>query len=377
MRELEWIPLRPEGALRVLVTKELPGTRWIEILAGAGCRVEVCRSDAMLGGEEIASAVGGRCDACIGQLTEPWGRELFEALARAGGRAYSNYAVGYNNVDLDAATDKGIPVGNTPGVLTETTAEMAVALTFAAARRVVEGDGFMRSGAFEGWLPSLFLGDLLWRKTVGVVGAGRIGAAYARMMAEGHQTDVIYDDPAPNRSLEEALASYGEFLASQGRRAVTCRRAASLEEVLEEADVVSLHTTLNQDTFHLIDRDRLALMKENAVLVNTSRGPLIDEPALVAHCRAHPSFRAALDVFEEEPAMAPGLADLPNVVVVPHIGSATRWTREAMAVLAACNVAGILRGLPVWDREDMSPFLSPNPPEAIPSVVNAQALGLP
>ena len=127
----------------------------------------------------------------------------------------------------------------------------------------------------------------------------------------------------------------------------------------------------------MIDRERLDLMKENAVLVNSSRGPLIDEAALVAHCREHPSFRAGLDVFEEEPAMAPGLADLPNVVVVPHIGSATRWTREAMAVLAASNVAGMLRGFPVWGRADMGPFLGPNPPEAVPSVVNDDSLGIP
>ncbi|MCF8062972.1 MAG: D-glycerate dehydrogenase [Deltaproteobacteria bacterium] len=361
----------------MVATKELPGTAWIEILAGAGCRIDVCSSEAILGREEIEAAIGERCHGCIGQLTEPWGAGLFERLAAAGGRTYSNYAVGYNNVDLDAATRNRIPVGNTPGVLTETTAEMAVALTFAAARRVVEGDRFMRAGKFEGWLPSLFLGELLWRRTVGVVGAGRIGAAYARMMAEGHKMDVIYCDLRPNRHLEDAVASYGHFLAAEGRRPVICRRAESLEELLREADVVSLHTVLDASTRHLIDRERLALMKENAVLVNSSRGPLIDEQALVEHCRGNPSFRAALDVFEDEPRMKPGLEDLPNVVMVPHIGSATRWTREGMAVLAASNVAGILRGFPVWGRPDMLPFLGPNPPDAAPSIVNAEALGLP
>lgn len=372
-----WRMHNPEGPMRVTVTKELPGTRWLEILIKGGCRVDVYHSEAVLGKEEIEAAVGDRCDGCIGQLTEPWGSALFQALARAGGRAYSNYAVGYNNVDLDAAIRHRIPVGNTPGVLTETTAEAAVALTFAAARRVVEGDRFMRAGRFTGWLPSLFLGELLWRKTVGIVGAGRIGAAYARMMAEGHKMDVVYHDLRANGKLERAVAAYGELLAGEGRRPVICRRAGSLEDLLREADVVSLHTVLDASTRHLIDRERLALMKDNAVLVNTSRGPLIDERALVAHCLEHPSFRAGLDVFEEEPAMAPGLADLPNVVVVPHIGSATRWTREAMAVLAASNVAGLLRGLPVWGRADMRPFLGPNPPEAVPSVVNAEALGLP
>ena len=377
MNEPNWRIRNPEGTLRVVVTKVLPGEDWLEVLVRAGCRVDIGRSESVLDAGEIEGVIGERCDGCIGQLTEPWGPRLFEALARAGGRAYSNYAVGYNNVDLVAATKHRIPVGNTPGVLTETTAEMAVALTFAVARRVVEGDRFMREGRFSGWLPSLLLGELLWRKTVGIVGAGRIGAAYGRMMAEGHKMDVIYHDLRPNGELEDAVAAYGALLAAEGRRPVTCRRAASLEDLLREADVVSLHTVLDADTRHMIDRERLDLMKENAVLVNSSRGPLIDEAALVAHCREHPSFRAGLDVFEEEPAMAPGLADLPNVVVVPHIGSATRWTREAMAVLAASNVAGLLRGLPVWGRSDMRPFLGPNPPGAVPSVVNAEPLGLP
>ena len=136
MVEAVWKIHNPGGALRVIVTKELPGARWLEVLAAAGCRVEVCTSEAVLSRADIRAAFGGRCDGAIGQLTEEWGEELFAALAAAGGRAYSNYAVGYNNVDLAAATRHGIPVGNTPGVLTETTAEMAVALTFAAARRV-------------------------------------------------------------------------------------------------------------------------------------------------------------------------------------------------------------------------------------------------
>jgi hydroxypyruvate reductase 1 len=377
VNESTWQVHNPGGPMRVIVTKALPGERWLEILIEAGCRVEVCRSESVLGTEEIEAVVGDRCEGGIGQLTEPWGPRLFEALARAGGKAYSNYAVGYNNVDLEAATKHRIPVGNTPGVLTETTAELAVALTFAAARRVVEGDRFMRGGRFSGWLPSLFLGELLWRKTLGIVGAGRIGTAYARMMAEGHKMDVVYYDLRANRELEHSVASYGHFLEAGGRRPVTCRRADSLEELLREADVVSLHTVLDAATRHLIDRGRLALMKENAVLVNSSRGPLIDENALVEHCRRNPSFRAALDVFEDEPDMAPGLADLPNVVVVPHIGSATRWTREAMAVLAAFNVAGMLQGFPVWGRSDMTPFLGPNPPKASPSVVNAEPLALP
>lgn len=372
-----WRTHHASGSRRVVVTKELPGDRWLEILQDADCRVVICTSPDILGPGEIKEAMGDRCDGAIGQLTEPWGEELFKALGSAGGRAYSNYAVGYNNVDVGAATKLGIPVGNTPGVLTEATAEMAVGLTFAAARRVVEGDRLMREGLFRGWLPTLLLGELLWRKTLGVIGAGRIGGAYARMMVHGHKMDLIYYNPHPNKTLEEEVAAYGAFLKSRGEAPVSCRRAESPEEVLREADVVSLHPVLNEGTFHMINARRLALMKENAILINASRGPLIDEEALVAHCRKNPKFRAGLDVYEEEPEMKPGLKELENVVLVPHLGSATIWTRQGMAILAASNVAAILMGYPVWPGQDVASFIGSDPPKAAPSIVNAGALGLP
>ncbi len=158
---------------------------------------------------------------------------------------------------------------------------------------------------------------------------------------------------------------------------MTCKRVDSLEDVLREADCVSVHTVLDETTHHLINTERLALMKENAILVNTSRGPVVDEAALVDHCRRHPDFRAGLDVFEDEPDMKPGLVDLDNVVIVPHIASATRWTREGMATLAATNVAGLLTGYPVWNRPDILPFLEADAPQAAPSIVNAEDLNLP
>lgn len=367
----------PDGKLRVLVTKELPGDHWKEILTAAGCRMEIVPGSKILEKKAIIELIGDRCDAAIGQLTEPWDEETLGALKAAGARAYSNYAVGYNNVDVDAATRLGLPVGNTPGVLTETTAELAIALTFAASRRIVEADRFMRGGRFHGWLPTLFMGQLFHGKTVGIVGAGRIGAAYARMMVEGHKMNLIYHDLHTNEALEGYVADYAALLVKHGEQPVTCRRAASLEEVLREADLVSLHTVLNEDTRHLINAERLGMMKDNAILVNSSRGPIIDEQALVAHCREHPDFRAGLDVFEEEPAMAPGLADLDNVVIVPHIASATVWTREGMASLAAANVAAILQGHPVSSSGDVLPFLDGQVPPAAPSIVNAAELQLP
>ncbi len=376
MTTQEWKISNPDGKKRVIVTKELPGRRWLEILARADCRVEMCTSTQVLGIDEIKAAIGDRCDGAIGQLTENWGEELFSALKSAGGCVYSNYAVGFNNVDVEAASRHGIPVGNTPGVLTETTAQMAVALTFTAARRVGEAERYLRAGRYKGWLPSLFMGDLLWQKTVGVVGAGRIGDAYARMMAEGHKMNIIYYDIHQNKTLEDHIARYGQFLESVGMAPVTCRRAQTIEELLREADCVSIHTVLDDSTHHLINAERLAQMKENAILINTSRGPVVDEAALVVHCRTHPDFRAGLDVFEAEPDLTPGLIDLENVVIVPHIASATKWTRQGMATLAAGNVAAILRGYPAWQNPDITPFLGEDPPKAAPSIVNAGEVGV-
>jgi len=377
MDSKKWRVHNSEGHQRVIVTKELPGQRWLDILSRAGCRVEICTSDEVLSTADIKAALGTRCDGAIGQLTEQWGDELFAALKAVGGRAYSNYAVGFNNVDVAAASRHGIPVGNTPGVLTEATAEMAVALTFATARRVGESERFLRAGKYRGWLPTLFLGDLLWRKTVGLIGAGRIGSAFARMMIEGHKMNLIYFDLHPNRELENVVKEYGSFLESLGEPPVACYRADTIEEVLHTADCISLHTVLDESTHHLIDAERLAMMKATALLINTSRGPIIDEAALVAHCRKHPDFRAGLDVYEDEPALSPGLAELENVVIVPHIASATRWTREGMATLAAANVAGILIGYPVWEKTDISTFLEGATPKAIPSLLNAQQVGIP
>ena len=376
MEQKKWETHNPSGSKRVIVTKEIPGSLWLKRLIRSDCKVEVCTSTDVLSIDDIKAAIGQQCDAVLGQLTEDWGDELFGALKAAGGTAYSNVAVGFNNVDIDAATRHGIPVGNTPGVLTETTAQMAVTLTFAATRRTGEAERFLRAGKYKGWLMTLFLGELLWRKTVGVIGAGRIGATYARMMVEGHKMNLVYHDVYPNTDLEDYIAAYSDFLISRGEEPVSCKRVENLEDLLREADCISVHTILDDTTHHLINAERLALMKENAILVNTSRGPVVDEAALVAHCRRHPNFRAGLDVFEDEPDLKPGLNELDNVVIVPHIASATRWTREGMATLAASNVAGLLMGYPVWNKPDILPFLETNAPKAAPSIVNAKELGL-
>lgn len=372
----DWTTYNSDGSWRVIVTKRLPGERWLDILVAADCSVEVCQSDRVLTPEEIAERIGDSCSGAVGQLTEDWNAGLFAALASAGGTAYSNYAVGFNNVDVPGATAAGIPVGNTPGVLTETTAEMAAALTLSAGRRVVEADQFMRGGRYEGWLPTMYMGQRFYGKTVGIIGCGRIGSAFGRMMVEGFKMNLVYYDLYPNERLESYINEYSNLLVASGESSVSVRRLDTVEDVLRAADVVSVHTVLDETTHHLINAARLALMKDDAILINTARGPVIDESALVEHCRANPDFKAGLDVFEDEPAMKPGLADLDNVTIVPHIASATTWTRQGMATLAAANVAGLLQGYPLWDGDDVLPFLDGDYPPFTPSIVNAAELGL-
>mmetsp|Transcript_970 Transcript_970/g.3018 ORF Transcript_970/g.3018 Transcript_970/m.3018 type:complete len:395 (-) Transcript_970:1588-2772(-) len=377
--EERWKVYNPDGKYRVVVTKNLVGELWLDVLRKYDCRVEVCSDRGVLPKEEILDAIGNHCDGVIGQLTEDWSDTLFSALKRAGGKAYSNVAVGFDNVNVNDATKHGICVGNTPGVLTEATAEMAVALTYAAARRVVGADEFMRAGKYKIWLPDLFLGHLLTGKTIGIIGAGRIGSTVGLMLARGNRMNLVYYDKYQNKGFEGKLEKYRQYLMETGEEPISWRRAESMEDVIRSSDVLSLHPNLDKTTFHLLNAQRLSMMKKDAILINCARGPVVDEAALVEHCRNNPEFFAGLDVYEDEPLMKPGLKDLPNVVVVPHIASATVWTRRGMSALAAANVGAVVNGLPVWSSPNVMPFVGDSAdtiPPAAPSIVNAKALGM-
>lgn len=369
---IPWKIENPQGQWRIIVTRELPGNTWRNRLVDAGCRVEIYAGQKALTKTDLIVSMGTQCDGVIGQLAESWDADLFSALADAGGQVYSNYAVGYNNVDLDAATRFQISVGNTPDLLTHATAELAAALTVATARRMGEAERYLRDGKFDdGWHPTLLLGRQLYGKTVGVVGAGRIGEAYARKMLAGFHMNLCYYSRRENSRLDAMVGAFNHFAANQSLPPARCHRARGLEELLKRSDYVSLHLPLTDQTLHLIGQKQLAQMKPNAVLVNTSRGPIIDEAALVKHLQENGEFRAGLDVFEKEPELAPGLADLENVLLVPHIGSATRYARNGMAVLAAANIVGILKGYPIWNSGDMTAFLAPKPPQQTPSIVTS------
>ena len=277
-------------------------------------------------------------DALIPLLTVQITDEVLAAAPRL--KVVANHAVGYDNVDVEAATRRGIIVTNTPGVLTEATADLAWAALLAVVREVVPGDAMMRAGAYTGWSPTLMLGADMAGKTLGVVGFGAIGRAVARRAA-GFAMEVLYTD-------------VGEPSDAVDLAGLITARGVPLEALLQRSDFVSLHVPLNEQTHHLMDAARLAQMKPGAYLVNTSRGPVVDEAALVAHLQAGGIAGAALDVYEREPAMAPGLAELNNVVLLPHLGSATLETRRAMAHTAAVNAHAVLSGddPPNWVNRD-------------------------
>ncbi|MBN1449007.1 MAG: D-glycerate dehydrogenase [Bacteroidetes bacterium] len=308
---------------KIFITRSIPDTG-LQLLRERA-EVAVYEEDRQIGKAELIDRIQGM-DGLLCLLSDPVDADVIAAGECL--RCISTYAVGYNNIDLDAAEARGIAVTNTPGVLTEATADIAFALMISAARRIVESDAWLRSGKFEGWAPKLFLGHDLSGKTLGIIGAGRIGQALARKAAGAFDMRVLYH----NRSRDM------EFETRQGALYV------DLDTLLRESDVVSLHVPLTPETHHLIDKHALDRMRGNAILVNTARGPIIDEQALIAALRAKRIFAAGLDVYEEEPAVPEALIALPNTVLLPHIGSASIETRDKMAEMAARNLLDVLEG---------------------------------
>lgn len=307
---------------KVYVTRKIPQPA-IDLLTSS-CQVEVNEEERVLSKAELIAKVKGR-DAVLCLLTDTIDTEVLDAAQ--GVKIFANYAVGYNNIDVEAATARKIWVSNTPGVLTDTTADLTWALIFAVARRIVEADRFTREGKFEGWGPMLFLGQDITGKTLGIFGCGRIGEAVGKR-AQGFAMKLLYHDVARNFEFEKATgAAY-----------------VDKETLLKEADIITLHVPLLPETRHLIGARELSLMKPTAILINTSRGPVVDEKALVEALKAKQIYGAGLDVYEEEPKLSPGLAELDNVVILPHIGSASMETRTKMGLMAAENILAVMKG---------------------------------
>lgn len=265
------------------------------------------------------------CVGIVSQLMDPI-RET--VLSTPGLKCVSNVAVGFDNIDVPTATARKVMVTNTPGVLDDATADFAFTLIMSTARRVVEADHFLRSGQFHGWAIDMMLGVDVFGATLGIVGMGRIGRGVAHR-AKGFNMRILYFDPQPlPREAEEQLGA----------------THVDLNRLVAESDFISVHTPLTPETNHLISTPQFNAMKRTAILVNTSRGPVVDEAALVDALNAHKLAGAGLDVFEREPAVHPGLLSMPNVVLTPHIASATINTRSEMSAMAARNMATAVRG---------------------------------
>lgn len=300
-----------------ILTRRLPDTE-----------VQVWPHDRNMTKAELLSLAGKGVRGLLCTLADPIDTEVLESLA-PDLSVVSTYAVGFNNIDLDAAKRMNIRVTNTPDVLTDATAEIAVGLMLACARRFISGDVMMRSGAFTGWAPLLHRGWGVFGKTVGIVGAGRIGQRTASAMRHGFGCQILYTSRSPKPEFEQSCNAMH----------------VDLDTLLSVSDFISLHCPLTDETRHLINKDALALMKPSAILVNTARGPVIDEEALVEALKTNQIAGAGLDVFYHEPALTDGLTELENVVLLPHIGSATYETRDAMGRLCANAIADVLTGV--------------------------------
>jgi len=310
---------------KVFVARRIPEDGVQPIVAA--CDARVWEDDLPPPRAVLLEAIRG-CDGVLTLLTDKVDDEFLDA-AGPQLKVVSNYAVGFDNIDVPAVTRRGIPAGNTPGVLTETTADLAFALLMAAARRLPEGDRYVRDGKWKTWGPLLLLGPDVHGATIGIVGFGRIGQAMAKR-ARGFGMTVLYQDI---HRVDPAVEA--EFAATH----------LPLEELLPRADFVSLHTNLTPETRGLIDAEKLSWMKPNAVLVNTSRGPVIDHAALAEALKSGRIFAAALDVTDPEPIpMDDPLVGLDNCLIVPHIASASRATRDKMAEMAAANLLAGVRG---------------------------------
>jgi glyoxylate reductase len=309
---------------KVLVTRPIMAEA--EQTLRGRCDVTIHENEFGIPRDELLKIVGGM-DAVITMLTERVDREFLDA-AGPQLRIVANHAVGFDNIVLADCTGAGVPASNTPDVLTETTADTAWVLLMAAARRVGEGERLLRARTRWIWGPLMMLGQDVHHKTIGIVGFGRIGQAIARR-ATGFGMRVIYHDAVD--------------LPPEVERESGAKRA-SLEQLLAEADFISIHTNLTPETKHLFSTDQFRAMKDTAVLVNTSRGPVVDEAALAHALRDGEIFGAGLDVFENEPEVHPDLLALDSVVIIPHLGSATVDTRRAMGLLAVENVFAALDG---------------------------------
>jgi glyoxylate reductase len=311
--------------MKVFITRELPEIAF-KLLKQNKIPFDYYKKDQAIPRQILLNKVKN-CDALIPLLTEKIDKEVIDLMPRC--KIIANYAVGYNNIDIAYTKKKKIIVTNTPYVLTESTADLTMALVLACARRLSEGEKLLRTKKFKGWKPKLLLGMELKDKSFGILGAGRIGTAVARR-AKSFGTNIIYVDSNRNQKLEKESDA----------------KKVSLKYLLQNSDILSVHLPLNSQTYHFLNQERLNQLKRNSILINTTRGEIIDETALIRLLNKNRIMAVGLDVFENEPNLNPELIKFSNVLVLPHLGSATREARDGMAALAVKNIINVLRGKP-------------------------------
>ena len=311
--------------MKIFITRKIPDLG-LELLKKR-YEIEINPYNRVLTKKEIIKGLEGK-DGLLCLLTDDIDKEVISSESKL--KMIAGYSVGYDNIDVKSATKLKIPVSNTPRILTNATSEMAWALLFSVARRIVEADKFTRAGKFAGWDPLLMHGKDITGKTLGVVGTGRIGSSFA-MKSKGFNMKILYVDGKKNKALEEELNA----------------KKVDLERLLKESDFISLHVSLNPDTYHLIGEKQFKMMKKTAIIINTSRGPVVDEKALAKALKEKWIFGAGLDVYEKEPEITKELIHFDNVALQPHSASATTDSRNGMAIMAAENmIAGLERKIP-------------------------------
>ena len=308
---------------KVFITADIPEIAYY-LLRKAGFKFSVFDQKRTISKEEIINFASDS-DALLSLLTDTIDSEVIDNLPNC--KIISNYAVGFNNIDVDYAFSKNIIITNTPDILTDATADIAIALTLACSRRILEGDNLVRNNQFKGWKPKLLLGIELRGKKFGIIGAGRIGQATAKR-AKAFGCEILYY----NRTIKK------EFETETNAKRV------ELDQLMKESDIISVHLPLNEDTKNLIDQEKINLMKDTAVFINTARGEIIDEKALIKSLKLKRIFAAGFDVYKNEPKIDQELFELENVVLLPHIGSATFDARNRMAELAVNNIIKVLNG---------------------------------
>jgi len=307
----------------IYITRRIPEAG-LNILTENGVTFDIGTSKLPPSKKDLINALKKKpYDGVISHLTDIIDADIFDVCPTA--KIFANFSVGYNNIDIEEAKKRGIEVSNTPGVSSVSVAEHTVALMMALTTRIVEGDKFMRDGKYKGWDPELLMGTDMKGKVIGLVGVGSIGTEVAKILYFGFGAKILYCDIKPNPILEKLYGAVKK----------------EAEEIFREADIISLHVPLLPTTTHMINKDTLSLMRKTAFLINTSRGPIIDENALVEALKNKQIRGAALDVFEFEPKLARGLSKLENVVLTPHIASSRESCRDMMAETAVKNVISV------------------------------------